>query len=87
MNTQSHTLRITAENQPTVMEKLLQVTRYRGFAVTGMTMHPSGENSLLTIELSVQSKNSIEQLQYQLHKLIDITDIKVDNSALTVCQA
>jgi acetolactate synthase II small subunit len=87
MNTQSHTLRISAENQPTVMEKLLQVTRYRGFVVTGMTMYPEAENSLLTIELSVQSKNSIAQLQYQLHKLIDITDIKVDNSASALCRA
>ncbi len=76
----SHTLRITADNQPTVMEKLLQVARYRGFIVTGMTMFPE-EKDQLSIELSVKSDNSIEHLQYQLHKLIDINSICVNNNA------
>ncbi|PCI59030.1 MAG: acetolactate synthase 2 small subunit [Gammaproteobacteria bacterium] len=87
MTRQNHTLRITAENQPTVMEKLLQVTRYRGFIVTGMTMFPDTEQTKLTIELSVQSKNSIEHLQYQLHKLIDITDIAVNCTSSAQCRA
>jgi len=83
----NHTLRITADNQPTVMEKLLQVTRYRGFIVTGMTMIPDTEQSKLTIELSVQSKNSIEHLQYQLHKLIDINAVEVNNNVQVQCSA
>jgi len=83
----NHTLRITAENQPTVMEKLLQVTRYRGFIVTGMTMFPDTEQAKLTIELSVQSKNSIEHLQYQLNKLIDINAVEVSNKAQAQCSA
>lgn len=83
----NHTLRITAENQPTVMEKLLQVTRYRGFIVTGMTMFPDTEQAKLTIELSVQSKNSIEHLQYQLHKLIDINAIEIKNNTQEQCSA
>jgi len=87
MTRENHTLRITAENQPTVMEKLLQVTRYRGFIVTGMTMFPESDQSTLTIELTVQSKNSIEQLQYQLQKLIDITDIQVGSTSAEACRA
>jgi len=87
MTRQNHTLRITAENQPTVMEKLLQVTRYRGFIVTGMTMFPESDSSLLTIELSVQSDNSIEHLQYQLNKLIDITTVKLDSEAVSLRHA
>ncbi len=87
MTKHTHTLRITAENQPTVMEKLLQVTRYRGFIVTGMTMFPESDSSLLTIELSVQSDNSIEHLQYQLNKLIDVTAIKLDSDAASLCRA
>lgn len=83
----SHTLRIHAQNQPTVMERLLQVTRYRGFAVTGMTMFPDPENAMLDIELSVRSDNSIEHLQHQLHKLIDISEVRVDNNALQQCRA
>ena len=74
-----HTLRITAHDQPTVLERLLQVTRYRGFVVTGMTMFPNKENALLDIEMSVRSEHSITHLQHQLDKLFDISDVTVDN--------
>lgn len=83
----NHTLRITAQDQPTVLEKLLQITRYRGFVVTGMTMFPNSESQLLDIELSVQSDVSIEHLQRQLDKLIDIDTIRVDNIASMQCRA
>jgi len=82
-----HTLRITAEDQPTVLERLLQVTRYRGFVVTGMTMFPHKEGDLLDIELSVRSEQTIDRLQWQLHKLIDITQINVDNTNTQQCSA
>ena len=82
-----HTLIIKAHDKPTVMEKLLQVARYRGFSVSGMTMFPSGESSMLNIELSVFSDNSIEKLKDQLNKLIDIKDISVDNAAVLKRQA
>ena len=71
-----HTLRITAHNQPTVLERLLQVTRYRGFSVTGMTMFPCNESNLLDIELSVSSEHSI-----QLSKLFDINDVVIDDKS------
>lgn len=73
-----HTLQITADNQPTVMEKLLQVTRYRGFTVTAMNMLPDEDRHQLDIELSVQSDHPIGQLQAQLHKLIDIIQVQID---------
>ena len=76
-----HTLRITAHNQPTVLERLLQVTRYRGFSVTGMTMFPCNESNLLDIELSVSSEHSIEHLNHQLSKLIDINDVVIDDKS------
>ena len=76
-----HTLRITAHNQPTVLERLLQVTRYRGFSVTGMTMFPSDETNMLDIELSVSSEHSIEQLNHQLAKLFDINEVVIDHKS------
>lgn len=76
-----HTLRITAHNQPTVLERLLQVTRYRGFSVTGMTMFPSTKSDFLDIELSVCSEHSIEHLNYQLSKLFDINDVVIDDKS------
>lgn len=82
-----HKLMITATDQPTVLERLLQVTRYRGFVVTGMTMFPKELSGELTIELSVRSENSIDNLYHQLDKLFDISDIKVDNSSSLQCRA
>jgi acetolactate synthase II small subunit len=82
-----HTLRITAQDQPTVLERLLQVTRYRGFVVTGMTMFPHTDQQMLDIELSVRSEQTIERLQLQLNKLIDITEISVDNTNTQQCSA
>ena len=84
---QQHNLRITASKQDTVLERLLQVTRYRGFVVTGMTMFPSSDEQALDIELSVRSDKSVEHLQHQLNKLIDIKQIKVDNIASQHCIA
>jgi acetolactate synthase II small subunit len=82
-----HTLRITAHDQPTVLERLLQVTRYRGFTVTGMTMFPNKEENMLAVELSVRSDQTIDRLKLQLDKLIDVTDISIDCSSQQQCSA
>ncbi|WDE11724.1 acetolactate synthase 2 small subunit [Thalassomonas haliotis] len=82
-----HTLKITASDQPTVLERLLQVTRYRGFVVTGMTMFPQEAGDELAIEISVRSENSIDNLYHQLDKLFDIRDIRVDNTTSLQCRA
>ena len=87
VNTQQHTLRITAQDQPTVLERLLQVTRYRGFLVTGMTMFPCADENGLDIELTVQSDKSIEQLHHQLNKLIDVNNVTVDSNVISQCSA
>lgn len=82
-----HTLKIIAQQQPTVLEKLLQATRYRGFAVKGMTMFPNVDDALLDIELSVSSTHSIDKLTVQLHKLYDINTITVASTEQMQCQA
>jgi acetolactate synthase II small subunit len=75
-----HTLKIVANNQASVLERLLQVTRYRGFDVTSFTMFPRPEHALFDIELSVRSEQCIERLTLQLQKLIDIKTIEVNHS-------
>ena len=82
---QQHTLRITAQDQPTVLERLLQVTRYRGFIVTGMTMFGRVDESVLDIELTVQSEKSIDHLHNQLNKLIDVDGISVKKCDALQC--
>ena len=87
MKLQRHTLKITAQQQPTVLEKLLQATRYRGFVVQGMNMFANVDNSLIDIELSVSSIHSIDKLTVQLNKLYDINSIKVATTEQLQCQA
>lgn len=82
-----HTLKITAQQQPTVLEKLLQATRYRGFVVNGMNMFQNVDETLLDIELSVSSVQAIEKLTVQLHKLYDVNTITVASTEQMQCQA
>ena len=82
-----HTLKITAHDRPTVLERLLQVSRYRGFVVTGITALPNAATHMLDINLMVSGVQTIEYLTKQLDKLIDINDISVENSLMQQCRA
>ena len=61
------------------MERVLQVTRYRGFELCGLSMLENEEDNTLLIELSLKGDKSIENLQHQLLKIFDITQIKVED--------
>lgn len=74
---QQYSLTIIAQQQPVLMERLLQVVRYRGFLVKSLSMLPTNENSV-AIEVSVEGDKSVENLQKQLLKIIDIAQIKVE---------
>lgn len=68
----NHLLTIQTKNQPVVLERLLQVTRYRGFEVAGMEMKPLADFSGLLVTLSIVSDKPISLLTNQLNKLYDI---------------
>ncbi len=72
---------IKASNQPTVMERLMQVTRYRGFSISDLHMTLASSEDL-HIEMTVSSVNPVENLSRQLQKLVDIHSIEVSSSAL-----
>ena len=82
-----HKLRISAAQQPTVLERILQVTRYRGFSVTDMTMFPERDTDQMAIEMTVSSEHPVTQLQLQLSKLFDINGIEIQDTALAQCRA
>lgn len=75
-----HKLKISAQQQPTIMEKLLQVSRYRGFTINGIVMFPQTDTDMLDIELSVCTSKPIEQLTLQLNKLYDVQNITVNST-------
>jgi acetolactate synthase II small subunit len=79
--TTQHSLEITADNQPTVLERLLQVTRYRGFSVTAFSVYPNQDESALTIKLTVSdngaNQGNVGRLALQLDKLFDIQHVNL----------
>lgn len=77
------TLVIIAHNQPTFLERMLQVTRFRGFDITQLSVNAS--NNELSIKLTVRAQENgaivigkaIERLHSQLNKLFDIKQINI----------
>lgn len=71
-----HTLELELHQRPEVLERVLRVTRHRGFKVTMMNMR-SGQNNHSHLDLEVDSERAIELLSNQLTKLVDVTQCKV----------
>ncbi|MEP1740064.1 MAG: acetolactate synthase 2 small subunit [Kangiellaceae bacterium] len=92
---QNHTLEVTADNQPTALERLLQVTRYRGFLVTDLSVATSNHEQHLEIKMSVNQpsvdplldQNGIQRLYNQLNKLFDIKHVNLIENKLAKRQA
>ena len=86
-----HTLEIQADNQPTVLERVLQVTRYRGFVVTGLLVNLNDESDELEIKLAISDpKESLAEegvgftrLYNQLNKLFDIKHVNLTKKTNT----
>jgi acetolactate synthase II small subunit len=68
------------------LERILQVTRYRGFLINGMNAEVNTGNNVATITMSVSSERPISLLIDQINKLIDIKGVKVDNSEVQIQQ-
>ncbi|XQW85028.1 acetolactate synthase 2 small subunit [Thalassotalea piscium] len=70
---------ILADDKQVVLERILQVTRYRGFLINGINAQVNTGTHIGTIELMISSDRPIELLVDQINKLIDIKEVKVDN--------
>jgi acetolactate synthase II small subunit len=77
----NYQLMISVDDKQVVLERILQVTRYRGFLINGMNANVNTGTKIGTIELMVSSERPIELLVDQINKLIDIKEVKVDNTA------
>ncbi|MBA6328876.1 acetolactate synthase 2 small subunit [Colwellia sp. MB02u-6] len=77
----NYQLMITADDKQVVLERILQVTRYRGFLINGINAKVNTGTNIGTIELLVRSERPIELLVDQINKLIDIKEVKIDNHA------
>jgi len=85
MNSEDFAIEILADNQPTVLERLLQVTRFRGYPVSGLDVKTTDEGANLNIQLIVNLKecdepsraNEMQKLFNQLSKLFDIKHVNL----------
>ena len=73
-------LNIKADDKQVVLERILQVTRYRGFLISGMNATVNTGN-IGEIQLMVRSERSIDLLVDQINKLIDIKEVTVENGS------
>jgi acetolactate synthase II small subunit len=67
-------------DRPAALERILRVTRHRGFSVTRMTLTPSRTRDIMDITLSVQGPRPLQTLFLQLKKLSDVADISDEGS-------
>lgn len=74
-------LTITVDDRQVVLERILQVTRYRGFLINGITAEVNTGTKIGTIQLMVESERPISLLVDQINKLIDIKDVFVSKDA------
>lgn len=73
-------LTIKADDKQVVLERILQVARYRGFLINGINAKVNTGTNIGIISLMVRSERPIELLVDQINKLIDIKEVKVDNN-------
>ncbi len=71
----SYQLALTLAQRPEVLERVLRVTRHRGFTITKMEMQLSEETAQL--QMQVESERAIELLTNQIDKLYDVMDCQV----------
>jgi len=77
----NYTLIIMTDDKQVVLERILQVTRYRGFLINGMTAKVNTGTNIAMIELFVSSERPISLLIDQINKLVDIKSVDVENKA------
>lgn len=82
-----HTLTITTSNEASVVERLLQVTRYRGYQLAGLELTPLTDRAGMQITLKVQSDKPISLLTNQLAKLYDVQQLALASADVAVLRA
>ena len=78
-------LQVTAQFRPEVLERVLRLTRHRGFCIEQMDMTTDGAS--LVINMTVVSERAIELLSRQLEKLLDVTLVQVQAQEQMLDQA
>ncbi|MFP1962625.1 acetolactate synthase 2 small subunit [Lonsdalea quercina] len=74
-----HQISIQARFRAETLERVLRVTRHRGFQVSAMNMSSEKDGAQLNIELTVASQRPVDLLSTQLSKLLDISRVEIQS--------
>ncbi|MCM2678205.1 acetolactate synthase 2 small subunit [Echinimonas agarilytica] len=72
-----HTLSIEAHDRPATIERLLRVIRHRGYRLCKMSVESSQEDERIAVSVTVNCEKSVNFLQQQLAKLVDVSSVEV----------
>lgn len=75
----NYQLELNLDNQPAVLERVLQTTRYRGFELKDMNVELTDQNSLRLL-MTVSGQHPINILTTQLNKLYDLASLTFEQS-------
>ncbi|MCC8380320.1 MULTISPECIES: acetolactate synthase 2 small subunit [Xenorhabdus] len=74
-----HQLAIQARFCPEILERILRVTRHRGFQICALNMDHSIDSDSVCIELTVASQRPVNLLFAQLVKLVDVAGVEIQH--------
>lgn len=72
-----HTVEIDAVNRASVVERIMRVTRHRGFNLQQMSLNTYADDSKCRVSVTVNSDRSINLLLTQFAKLVDVVEVEL----------
>ncbi|TQO85531.1 acetolactate synthase 2 small subunit [Vibrio cholerae] len=74
---QRYLLDIKADDKPVLLERVLRVTRHRGFVIKQVAATQNHESKIASVEIIVDSDRPITTLTSQIEKLWDVRTVEV----------
>ncbi|ENM3738910.1 acetolactate synthase 2 small subunit [Vibrio cholerae] len=74
---QRYLLDIKADDKPVLLERVLRVTRHRGFVIKQVAATQNHASKIASVEIIVDSDRPIATLTNQIEKLWDVRTVEV----------
>lgn len=72
-----HIISLLLENQPGALSRVVGLFSQRGYNIESLTVSPTDDETLSRLNITTTSDEmQLEQIQKQLHKLIDVLKCK-----------
>ncbi|NLS12364.1 acetolactate synthase small subunit [Vibrio sp. SM6] len=72
-----HIISLLMENQPGALSRVVGLFSQRGYNIESLTVSPTDDDTLSRLNITTKSSElQLEQIQKQLHKLIDVLKVQ-----------